>query len=290
MKKLVIPLSDNEKRNIRNELRSNGSTKAVRVWRNIILSDFEYYDYCHKYEIPFSILSIPLSSQEEAEAWICRDQLARKSLPGNMRKYLLGKLSTLEINLGQKYYDSIKKRGGAIQSSKPVPYDSSATKTRKRLSSVYGINYITISKYESFAANLDKVHAADPDFALSFLNEKIQYTIPKINAISGLSPYEIQAEYDRIKEDGQTSGSSPQKGKGKSIKDMPAYDPDAEISSLALTIPSWISSINRVRKTARLSETSEAAVEKLEDALGSLIETSAMMQDEMRKEKNGKQQ
>ena len=44
-----------------------------------------------------------------------------------------------------------------------------------------------------------------------------------------------------------------------SIKDMPAYDPDAEIVSLSLTIPSWRSSIFRVRDVSNMRKTSGEA-------------------------------
>ena len=39
--------------------------------------------------------------------------------------------------------------------------------------------------------------------------------------------------------------------KATTIKDMPVFDPDAEINSLALTIPSWISSIDRTQSAAQ---------------------------------------
>ena len=48
---------------------------------------------------------------------------------------------------------------------------------------------------------------------------------------------------------------------------MPAYDPDAEFSSLTLTLPSWISSVNRVRTVSDISKTSYTARSKLSEAL-----------------------
>lgn len=38
-----------------------------------------------------------------------------------------------------------------------------------------------------------------------------------------------------------------------SVKDMPSYDPDAEIASLTLTIPAWVSSIRRVNQSVNFS-------------------------------------
>ena len=44
-----------------------------------------------------------------------------------------------------------------------------------------------------------------------------------------------------------------------SVKDMPSYDPDAEISSLTLTIPSWCSSLSRAISHADLQAVTDHA-------------------------------
>ncbi len=58
-----------------------------------------------------------------------------------------------------------------------------------------------------------------------------------------------------------------------SVKDMPGHDPDAEISSLTLTVPSWVSSIDRTRSMANLGGISGDARRKLEKELLVLKET-----------------
>ena len=57
---------------------------------------------------------------------------------------------------------------------------------------------------------------------------------------------------------------------GPSVKDMPAFDPDAEITGLTLTIPSWASSIDRTRSKADLSIVSDRARDRLAEALTEL--------------------
>ena len=44
-----------------------------------------------------------------------------------------------------------------------------------------------------------------------------------------------------------------------SVKDMPSYDPDAEIASLTLTIPAWISSTRRVNRSVDFKAVSSDA-------------------------------
>lgn len=61
------------------------------------------------------------------------------------------------------------------------------------------------------------------------------------------------------------------------IKEMPPYDPDAEISSLTLTIPSWISSIERTRASADLTLISPAARQRIKQQLTHLCNTSVTL-------------
>ena len=55
-----------------------------------------------------------------------------------------------------------------------------------------------------------------------------------------------------------------------SVKDMPVFDPDAEITGLTLTIPSWTSSIERTKTKSDLSIVSNNARTKLTSALQDL--------------------
>ena len=51
------------------------------------------------------------------------------------------------------------------------------------------------------------------------------------------------------------------------MKDTPAFDPDAEINGLALTIPSWCSSMKRVRNAIDPDIVSEDAKSRLRSGL-----------------------
>ena len=53
---------------------------------------------------------------------------------------------------------------------------------------------------------------------------------------------------------------------------MPAFDPDAEVTELTLTIPTWVSSIKRTQNNANLSIITPKAREKLAATLISLKE------------------
>ena len=59
-----------------------------------------------------------------------------------------------------------------------------------------------------------------------------------------------------------------------SIRNLPQFDPDAEIASLTLTIPSWNSSIERVLKVSDFKIASDTAKYKLKYQLMCLISTT----------------
>ncbi len=61
------------------------------------------------------------------------------------------------------------------------------------------------------------------------------------------------------------------------IKQTPPYDPDAEIASLYLTIPSWTATIKRTKESNSFSEASGQAKENLMNRLLSLKDITETM-------------
>lgn len=55
------------------------------------------------------------------------------------------------------------------------------------------------------------------------------------------------------------------------IKQMPKFDPDAELSSLSLTIPSWCSSVERVMNVTDFRLSSKEGKNRLKIQLNNLI-------------------
>lgn len=67
------------------------------------------------------------------------------------------------------------------------------------------------------------------------------------------------------------------------LKQMPAYDPDADIISLTLTIPSWIDSINRKCCNASYENNTRHAVDGLVSALTKLSIECSSITDRVRR-------
>ena len=92
-------------------------------------------------------------------------------------------------------------------------------------------------------------------------------------------PRKLLSKANTEKSDDTVSAKSP------SIKDMPQYDPDSEAASLTLTIPSWISSMNRISNAGDMSKFSKGAKNKLRNELDKLGDAISDMYDMLKEEK-----
>ena len=282
-RRLVPPPPLEERKALEEEILSPDRSRVIRVWYNTILVDYTYYEYCELLQLPYETASIPYVSREEVLSWICENQLNRTDLTDAMWRYLIGKRSATEITLGAHQHSTQRqrttRRAGAVMSRSK--YDSSQTGTRERIGRQYGIATTTVWKYERYANALDRLRESVPDLIDDHLAGRVRLSLERAEAMACLTPQEIQEECRLILSVKQLEAPSewrkrllrepasvrPESERTISIKDMPEYDPDAEISSLALTGPSWTSSIARVCNAADIPATSPAARMQLSEAL-----------------------
>lgn len=291
---LVAPLSEQVHTELKGRLLQNGCSTPIRVWENTVLVDYEAFEICKAHGIPMTVSHVRLGSMEEATAWVCKNQLLRKDIPEKLRQYLIGKRFLVEKALGA--HEAAKgRRSPASEMTTTVivdnnPYDATATKTCERLGLEYHISFVTVRKYGIFAGILDYIRSKEPALANKILSGKIRISHEHLVEISQLTPTEFNRmtryflkttdrrptyikfratlEENHRKESVVTT--APLTG---TIKDMPIYDPDGEVCSLALTIPSWIGSINRTQSVSDFTKVSESAGAKLIYELDRLVYT-----------------
>lgn len=269
----------------------DGCREPLFVWNSTILDGHKRYEICTKLQIPFMIQRIYFKSREEALAWICANQLARPNITEETRRYLIGKRCGLEKILGA--HNAVRTNQYTKKELKTnilpeLAFDASAARTRERLSEEYSLSQASILNYEKYTQALDLLSKVVPAVVPRILTSEIKISLENTIAFSQLSVPKIRELSQLISDDSKESTwklrqillkkqNSSEKDSfqtpARSIKEMPAYDPDAAISSLALTIPSWISSINRTRSTADFSDITNNARHKLEKELAQLKET-----------------
>lgn len=304
-RRLYQPMTAQEYEQLESELKDcTDTTVEIKTWVNIVLYDYEKLEICKKYNIPYVDSRLYVRNSEEALLWLCKNQLERNDLALEMRKYLIGKRYLYEKMLGAHTMSARRVANSSKENHKmnEPRYEYCAMKTRERLAKEYNVVHMTIWKYSIFAEALDTIYDISEELASAVMRGNIKLSQENVVAISKLSDKEIRSMAEQLLRE-QTdfknfSGSrkllskaNAEKNtdnfsaKAPSIKDMPQYDPDSEVASLALTIPSWISSMKRVSNVSDMSKVSDGAKTKLRNELDKLGNTIFDMYDMLKEEK-----
>lgn len=290
-RRLEQPVEDDVQRALERELLENRCQNEINLWGHIILEGFLRYQLCLKHELPVRTRQIPVHNRREALTWACAAQLRRSDLKTEMRLYLIGKRYSIEK--GVPGHHSSRLPGILAQSlvgtdETPVPGG-----TAIRLGKEYGFGRYAITRYGVYAESIDQLFRTAPQLAELILSGILEMTQKDVIRVSQLpeqvlrkaeeSPEEfvIQNGLQRRRRgrppayDGQLSDSD--FSQQMLVKQMPSYDPDAEVSGLTLTIPSWISSIQRTYAAAEFPAISPGALERLAAQLLCLTQSAEQL-------------
>lgn len=291
-KSLIAPLDSTERRMLEENLVRDGCREPLSVWNDTILDGHNRYEICCRRNIPFKIVQVAVNSRDEAIAWICVNQLGRRNISEETRRYLIGKRYGIEKvigahnSTGKNQHNSRNEVRARIL---PEPHgDHTAARTRDRIGKEYHISHATVLKYENYTQALDTLSQVVPDLVNKILSGQVKISQENIMELAKYAPSEIERLSKHLATGEETLHTysntrrvfPPRKEPPQielppttgAIKNMPAFDPDAEVSSLTLTIPSWISTIKRTKQSAKLNEVTSVAKGKLDKGLLELRE------------------
>ena len=307
-KGLISPLTQHELEQLTENICKDGCREPLVTWHGIIVDGHNRYEICHKYGVPFSYEDRDFDSRDEVISWICANQLGRRNISEETRRYLIGKRYESEKMLSYRRNNHGKNQYSDPESETLETEPASGENPSKRhrtavvLGEQYHLSHGTVQKYAIYARAIDTIENKDPKFASQILSGRYKVSHENVVELSKLpagdvkklsrrmssspSPFvrfssarqEIQENAERRKQE---------QFNGPSVKDMPEFDPDAEISSLTLTIPSWASSIQRARSNADPDAVSDRARNNLVAALRNLVKCIGDMLEDFEEEDDG---
>lgn len=287
-KDLIVPIPDAAFQYLKNSIISQGCREPIIIWNGYIVDGHNRYEICSTLRIPFETKKADFESKDVAIAWICLNQLKRTDLTEEMRHYLIGKQYESER---AAYWYSVDNT--PIQPGEGNKVIMTRTAVRQmfsgRIAEENNISKGTVEKYARYARALDAIADKHPEFVKKVLQGQYKISHDNIAELSKLTPAElrkVQARIERMQEKDSVkfyqirsilnNNIVKQQSKdllsGTSVKDMPEFDPDAEIVGLTLTIPTWIRSVDRVMKKTNLTIATKDAKNNLSRNAGELIE------------------
>ena len=295
-KTLIRPLRKDEYLQLEVNLTIDGCREPIITWHNIIIDGHNRYEICNRLHIPYAVQEMPFESREQAIVWICNNQLGRRNITEETRRYLIGKLYELE-KIAREHPPNVNGFNQYKRRSKGERGES-FRRTAQKFSAQYNVSTGAVQKYAIFSKALDIVGQADPELPGKVLSGTFKISHENLVALSKMPPEEIRrigarpenlqhpftSYSDTRKEfsDMDEETEEPMQSYLPPIKVTPKHDPDAEITGLTLTVPSWVSSIERARNLANMNAASTDAISRLEEALLSLQEKVSEMLSDIR--------
>ena len=297
-KGLIKGLQTKEYLQLESNILMDGCREAIITWNGIILDGHNRYEICTRHNIPFRIQEMEFDCREAVIAWICANQLGRRNISEETRKYLIGvQYQTEKIAASKR---NIRGVNQYTPDDYSVPEQITADmerqikrRTAERIAEENHISHATVQKYAIYSKALDEIGRYEPKLRSKILSGTYKISHDNVVELAKRNPEEIKRINRRIDRNpepfiqykrtrnamrtGRRKPIPPEEPLGPSVKDMPAFDPDAEISSLTLTIPSWSSSIERTRNAANLAIVSPKARDNLISALNGLLATVEKM-------------
>ena len=163
-----------------NILRDGRIINPIIVWQGLIVDGHNRYTIAKKHpEIPFTVHEKEFASRYEAIIWICKNQLGRRNLTPEQKKYLIGK--QYEAEKSAKGGDRKSKVSQSTGQNGPLIDEHP---TRKRIAAENGVNDSFVKRAEQFSKGVDAAEEAVPGTRQKVLSGEVKPTAAEIASVA----------------------------------------------------------------------------------------------------------
>ena len=195
----IPPLQFEEEQQLEQNIITEGRLlNPIIVWNGYILDGHTRYRILKRHSfIKYEVEEIQLANRYEALAWICKNQLGRRNLSPERKKFLLG-----------KEYESTKLAvGGQPGNCNPVKrcgqndHIVSEKRTCERIASEHGVGEKTVRRAEKYSRGIDAAEEAVPGAQEAILTGRIKATDAQIAALPAIPKEERPAILDELRKE-----------------------------------------------------------------------------------------
>ena len=287
LKRLYQPIT--EKSRSENAIPALHSTdrKTIDTWQGFLLSCPSGLSL-NAATASTDLIEHDFESIDEAGSFVCSAQMHRKDLTNSYRKYLIGKKFSYEE---------------AIVRKKHTDLSSSKSRIAYKIGDSENISGGTVLKYNAYSTAIDTIYENAEELAFHILMEHLKVSHENTIELARVAADEIRyisksvieqrvkhLTYQDIRHECAWKHTNNKAGVSRrerreqkdssstSIRQMPEYNPDADVNSLCMTIDSWVSSIKRVNQKVDFSTITRKATINLVRQLTILEQTVNMLQ------------
>lgn len=172
-----------------NILRDGRIINPIIVWQGLIVDGHNRYTIAKKHpEIPFTVHEKAFANRYEAIIWICKNQLGRRNLTPEQKKYLIGKQYEAE-----KCANGGDRKSPAAKSGYGKRNLIGAPKTCYKVAAESGVGRTYVIEAEHYAKGLDAAEEAVPGTRQKVLSGEVKPTAAEIASVARAPPEERPA-------------------------------------------------------------------------------------------------
>ena len=169
----IPPLTDDELVRLHSSILTEGRLiSPIVVWNGVIVDGHNRYKFIQRHpEIECNVYEMDFENRSQVIAWICRNQLGRRNLTPEQKKYLMG-----------KQYEAEKQAWGGDRKSEELRYqnDTLIEDTGTRLAKENNVSRISVLRAYRYANAVDLAEEAAPGIKDEILSGTIKTTDAEI--------------------------------------------------------------------------------------------------------------
>ena len=154
----IPPLTDDEDKQLEENILKEGKLLSpLIVWGNTLVDGHNRYAILQKHpEIYFSTMLLPFESREEVLAWICKNQLGRRNLTPEQKKFLIGKQYSVEHRKpggnGNNQYTTATQESvqEELCQNDTIPPTATENSVRKQIAEQHNVSESYVARSEKF--------------------------------------------------------------------------------------------------------------------------------------------
>jgi len=193
----IPPLTDDEYQLLEENIIADGVIlNPLIIWNGVIVDGHNRFHIAKKYpHIRYTTHEKEFTDRHAAIAWICRNQLGRRNLTSEQKKYLIGKQYEAEKlcqGTNNQYIQakSESSQNGNFQKSE---------KTCERIAKENGVSKNTVLRAEDFSKAVDIVDEVVPGTRKEILSGELKPTDKEIRAMARAGPEECAEMVEELR-------------------------------------------------------------------------------------------
>ena len=195
----IPPLQFEEEQQLEQNIIAEGRLlNPIITWNGYILDGHTRYRILKKYGfIKFEVEEIQLANKYEALAWICKNQLGRRNLSPERKKFLLGKeYESTKLAVGGQPGNCNK-----VNRCDQNDHIDSEKRTCERIAVEHGVGSATVRRAEKYSQGIDAAEEAVPGAQEEILTGRIKATDAQIAALPAIPKEERPAILDELRKE-----------------------------------------------------------------------------------------